>query len=189
MSTSSTAPDGTAASGAGPHTTLFDFDAETLSGDERALSEYRGDVVLVVNTASKCGFTPQFEGLQKLYEGYRERGFVVLGFPSGQFRQEHEEAEKIGAACTRNYGVDFPMFAKTDVNGPHAHPVFAWLKEQEPGALGKLLGGRAGSGAIKWNFTKFLVGRDGEVIARFAPKTTPEQIAPEIERALGAPAK
>lgn len=165
-------------------TTLFDFDAETLSGERRALDEYRGDVVLVVNTASKCGFTPQFEGLQKLYEDYRERGFVVLGFPSGQFRQEHSGAEQIGEACRRNYGVDFPMFAKNDVNGPHAHPVFAWLKEQEPGALGKLLGGRGGSGAIKWNFTKFLVGRDGRVLGRYAPKTTPEQIAADIEKAL-----
>lgn len=165
-------------------TSLFEFEADTLTGDTRELGEYAGKVVLVVNTASKCGFTPQFEGLQKLYSELGDQGFTVLGFPSGQFRQEHDDAEQIGAACTRNYGVDFPMFAKTDVNGSGAHPVFTWLKAQQPGKFGALLGGRAGSAEIKWNFTKFLVGRDGNVIARYSPQTKPEAIREDIERAL-----
>lgn len=165
-------------------TSLFQFDAETLTGERKELGDYAGNVVLVVNTASKCGFTPQFEGLQALYSEFGDQGFTVLGFPSGQFKQEHSDAEKIGEACQRNYGVDFPMFAKTDVNGSAAHPVFTWLKAQQPGRIGKLLGGRVGSAEIKWNFTKFLVGRDGRVLERYAPATKPEAIKVDIEAAL-----
>ena len=165
-------------------TSLFDFEADTLTGGTQELREYAGQVVLVVNTASKCGFTPQFEGLQQLFTEFGDQGFTVLGFPSGQFRQEHADAEKIGEACQRNYGVDFPMFAKTDVNGSSAHPVFTWLKAQQPGRIGKLLGGKAGSAEIKWNFTKFLVGRDGSVLQRYAPATKPEAIKADIEAAL-----
>ena len=160
-------------------TTLTDFTATTLQGDERDLSAYAGQVALVVNTASKCGFAPQFAGLERLYERFGDQGFVVLGFPSNQFKQEHADAESIGAHCERNYGVTFPMFATTDVNGRHAHPVFAWLRSEAGGALGS---------AIKWNFTKFLVGRDGHVLHRYAPSTEPEQIADDIAAALASQA-
>lgn len=171
-----------------PPSSLYQFHATTLGGEEQALSQYAGKVALVVNTASKCGFTPQFEGLQKLFDTYRDQGFVVLGFPSGQFKQEFSSPEKTAAFCQRNYGVSFPMFATTDVNGDTAHPIFAWLKQSQPGSIGKALGGRLGSAEIKWNFTKFLVGRNGRVIARYAPTVSPTKIAPEIEAALASKA-
>ena len=157
-------------------TTLHDFTATTLDGREQALAEYAGQVVLVVNTASKCGFTPQYAGLEELWRTYRDQGLVVLGFPSNQFgAQEPGTEEEIGAFCSRNYGVSFPLFAKVDVNGAAAHPLWTWLREEKGGVLGD---------AIKWNFTKFLVGRDGQVIRRYAPTTTPAQLAPEVEAAL-----
>jgi glutathione peroxidase len=158
-------------------TTLSDFTATTLAGEERSLADYAGQVVLVVNTASECGFTPQFQGLEQLHRDYADRGLVVLGFPCNQFGgQEPGTSEQIGAFCQQNYGVTFPMFAKVDVNGDDAHPLFQWLKSQKAGVLG---------GRIKWNFTKFLVGRDGQVIGRYGSTTEPAAIAPDIEAALG----
>ncbi len=157
-------------------TSLADFKATTISGEETSLAEYEGQVVLVVNTASECGFTPQFEGLQKLYDEYADRGLVVLGFPCNQFGgQEPGSAEEIGAFCQKNYGVTFPMFDKVDVNGDDAHPLFTWLKQEKGGVLGD---------AVKWNFTKFLVGRDGQVVKRFGTTTAPEKLAKDIEKAL-----
>lgn len=157
-------------------TTLHDFTATTLEGREQPLSAYAGKVVLVVNTASRCGFTPQYEGLEQLWRGFREDGLVVLGFPCDQFgHQEPGSEEEIADFCSRNYGVTFPMFAKVDVNGPGAHPLWSWLREEKGGIMGD---------DIKWNFTKFLVGRDGRVIRRFAPKTSPAQLAGSIESAL-----
>jgi glutathione peroxidase len=157
-------------------TTLTDFSARTLTGEERDLSAYHGQVVLVVNTASQCGFTPQYEGLEKLYQAYAEQGFVVLGFPSNQFGgQEPGSDEEIGSFCQKNYGVSFPMFSKIDVNGPEAHPLYQWLKGEKSGMLGD---------KIKWNFTKFLVGKDGRVVKRYGSTTKPEKIAGDIERAL-----
>lgn len=159
-------------------TSIADFSAETLTGDERALADYLGSVVLVVNTASKCGFTPQYKGLEGLYEKYAADGLVVLGFPCNQFgHQEPGTADEIGAFCEQNYGVSFPMFAKIDVNGSDAHPLYSWLREEKGGVLGD---------AIKWNFTKFLVGRDGQVIKRYAPTTEPGKISADIEKALRA---
>jgi glutathione peroxidase len=156
--------------------TLSDFTATTLEGQEQSLSAYAGQVALVVNTASECGFTPQFAGLEELYERYAAEGLVVLGFPCNQFGgQEPGTEEEIGAFCQRNYGVSFPMFAKVDVNGDSAHPLFTWLKSEKRGVLG---------GAIKWNFTKFLVGRDGEVLGRYGSTTEPADIAADIEAAL-----
>ncbi|WP_028655083.1 glutathione peroxidase [Nocardioides sp. J54] len=161
-------------------TSLSDFSAISIDGNAVDLSSYDGSVVLVVNTASKCGFTPQLEGLQGLYEKYADRGFTVLGFPCDQFlHQEPGTEEEIAEFCQRNYGVSFPMFAKVDVNGREAHPLFQWLKEQRSGLLG---------GAIKWNFTKFLLGRDGSVLGRYAPNTEPSKIAGDIEQALDQPA-
>ncbi|WP_447644099.1 glutathione peroxidase [Nocardioides zeae] len=158
--------------------TLTDFTATRLDGHEEPLATYAGKVVLVVNTASQCGFTPQLEGLEGLYQQYGDQGLVVLGFPCNQFNgQEPGDAEEIGAFCQRNYGVTFPMFAKIDVNGPDAHPVYAWLRKEKSGLLGN---------KIKWNFTKFLVGRDGRVISRYSPTTKPEKIAGDIEKALAA---
>jgi glutathione peroxidase len=155
---------------------LSDFSATTLEGREQSLSEFAGQVALVVNTASECGFTPQFAGLESLYERYAADGLVVLGFPCNQFGgQEPGTEAEIGAFCQRNYGVSFPMFAKIDVNGGDAHPLYAWLKSERGGILG---------GAIKWNFTKFLVGRDGEVLARYGSTTKPEDLAEDIEKAL-----
>ncbi|MEX5297606.1 glutathione peroxidase [Kocuria sp. CPCC 205292] len=157
-------------------TTLHDFTARTLDGREQPLSEYAGKVVLVVNTASECGFTPQYEGLEQLWRDFRQDGLVVLGFPCDQFGgQEPGTEEEIAEFCSRNYGVTFPMFEKVDVNGPGAHPLWAWLREEKGGIMGD---------AVKWNFTKFLVGRDGRVIRRFAPKTAPAQLAGSIESAL-----
>ena len=158
------------------NTTLTDFRAALLSGHEQDLADYAGRVVLVVNTASKCGFTPQYKGLQKLYEDYRDQGFVVLGFPSDQFaHQEPGTDEEIGQFCERNFGVEFPMFSKIEVNGSGAHPLYGWLKSQKSGFLG---------GRINWNFTKFLIGRDGRVIDRFGPNRKPEGLRTEIEKAL-----
>jgi len=157
-------------------TTLADFRASLLDGSGKDLSDYAGQVVLVVNTASKCGFTPQYKGLQKLYEEFRDEGFVVLGFPCDQFaHQEPGSDEEIGAFCERNFGVEFPLFSKIEVNGSSAHPLYEWLKSEKSGVLG---------GRIKWNFTKFLVGRDGHVIDRFGPNRTPEDLREAVEAAL-----
>lgn len=159
-------------------TTLYDFTATTLTGQEKNLADYAGKVVVVVNTASKCGLTPQFEGLQALYAEFKDQGLEILGFPCNQFaNQEPGTAEEAGEFCQRNYGVDFPMFDKIDVNGSGAHPLFKWLREEKKGLLG---------GAIKWNFTKFLVGKDGQVIERVAPTTQPEDMRDEIVKALAA---
>jgi len=156
--------------------TLSDFAATTLEGSDQDLSAYAGKVVLVVNTASQCGFTPQLGGLEELYRTYADQGLVVLGFPCNQFGgQEPNTEEQIGSFCERNYGVTFPMFAKVDVNGDDAHPLYDWLKSEKGGLLGK---------KIKWNFAKFLVGRDGQVIARYAPTTAPEKLGGDIEKAL-----
>ncbi|MFN3865867.1 MAG: glutathione peroxidase [Demequina sp.] len=154
---------------------LTDFTATALTGEERPLSEFAGRVVLVVNTASKCGLAPQFEALELLHQQFKDEGFTVLGFPSNQFKQELSDAEGIGDFCQKNYGVTFPMFATIDVNGGRAHPVFQWLRSEAGGALGS---------AIKWNFTKFLVGRDGHVIKRYGPQTDPIDIEGDIEAAL-----
>jgi glutathione peroxidase len=157
--------------------TVYDYEAKSLNGKTVPLAEYTGKVMLVVNTASECGFTPQFEGLEKLYEQYRDRGLVVLGFPCNQFgAQEPGSAAEIGAFCQKNYGVNFPMFEKIDVNGDSAHPLYQWLKQSARGVLG--------SEGIKWNFTKFLVDRSGNVKARYAPVTKPEQLAKDIEALL-----
>ena len=157
-------------------TTLADFRASLLDGSGKDLSDYAGQVVLVVNTASKCGFTPQYKGLQKLYEEFRDEGFVVLGFPCDQFaHQEPGSDEEIGAFCERNFGVEFPLFSKIEVNGSDAHPLYEWLKSEKSGVLG---------GRIKWNFTKFLVGRDGHVIDRFGPNRKPEDLRETVEAAL-----
>lgn len=156
---------------------LHELSAQTLDGREAPLSEFAGQVLLVVNTASKCGFTPQYAGLQSLYEEFKGQGFAVLGFPCNQFgAQEPGDEAEIGAFCERNYGVDFPMFAKIEVNGPGTHPVFKHLKRAAPGLLG--------SESIKWNFTKFLVDRDGRVVERFAPTARPEDLKPAIEKLL-----
>ena len=159
-------------------TTLSDFTANTLAGDEQPLSTYDGKVVLVVNTASECGFTPQFAGLEELHRRYAPEGLSVLGFPSNQFGgQDPGSNDEIGAFCERNYGVAFPMFSKVEVNGDGAHPLYRWLREQKGGLLGN---------RIKWNFTKFLVGRDGAVIERFSPQTEPADLETDIEKALAA---
>jgi glutathione peroxidase len=150
--------------------------ATSLRGQSIPMSDFAGRVVLVVNTASQCGFTPQYAGLEALYRQYRDSGFVVLGFPCNQFgHQEPGSADDIAEACQINYGVSFPLFAKTDVNGPDAHPLFKLLTEARPGVFGR---------AIRWNFTKFLIGRDGDVLQRFAPFTKPERIAPFVSAAL-----
>jgi glutathione peroxidase len=157
-------------------TTLADFHVTTIDGKDQDLGTYVGDVVLVVNTASECGFTPQYEGLQRLYDAYAGRGFTVLGFPCDQFgHQEPGTEDDIASFCERTYGVSFPMFAKIDVNGSDAHPLFRWLKDEKSGLLG---------GAIKWNFTKFLLARDGSVVDRYAPQTEPAALAGDIEAQL-----
>ena len=159
---------------------VFDYSATLLDGRTASLGEFRGRVLLIVNTASQCGFTPQYAGLEALYGRYRERGFAVLGFPSNQFsRQEPGTADEIGAFCQREYGISFPLFAKIDVNGPRAHPLYGFLKREKRGLLGFLSGGR-----ISWNFTKFLVRRSGRVAARFSPATSPETLAGPIEELL-----
>lgn len=159
-------------------TTAYDFTATDIDGQPVPLSGYAGKVLLVVNVASKCGFTPQYAGLEQLWRDYRERGLVVLGFPCDQFgRQEPGDEAEIRNFCSLTYDVDFPMFAKVDVNGGHAHPLWQWLKQEKSGFLG--------TAAIKWNFSKFLVGRDGEVLGRYAPTDTPESLRADIEAALG----
>lgn len=159
-------------------TALTDFTADRLEGGELDFAELDGQVVLVVNTASECGFTPQLEGLEQLWQDYRDRGLVVVGFPCNQFGgQEPGDSEEISGFCQRNYGVSFPMMAKVDVNGDDAHPVYRWLREEKGGVLGS---------KIKWNFTKFLVGRDGQVIARYGSTTKPQKLTGDIERALAA---
>lgn len=158
-------------------TTLADFTLPLLSGKSQSLADFSGKVVLVVNVASQCGLTPQYEGLEALYRQYGDRGFVVLGFPCNQFAgQEPGTSEEIAEFCEVNYGVTFPIFERLDVNGEGAHPLYKWLKEAAPGLLG--------SEAIKWNFTKFLIGRDGKVVERFAPATEPADIAGDIEKLL-----
>ncbi|MBY4597169.1 glutathione peroxidase [bacterium BD-1] len=159
-------------------TTAFDFSATTLDGQPQSLDAWRGKVLLVVNTASKCGFTPQYTGLEKLWRDYGSRGLVVLGFPCDQFgHQEPGDEAEIRNFCSLTYDVSFPMFAKVEVNGGNTHPLWKWLKSEKSGLLG--LEG------IKWNFTKFLVGRDGRVIKRYAPTDKPESMAKDIEKALG----
>ena len=156
-------------------TTLGDFSATSIDGQETDLSTYEGQVVLVVNTASECGYASQLPGLQQLHDTYQDRGFSVLGFPSNQFKQEPLDDGEIATVCERNHGVSFPMFAKVDVNGDDAHPLYQWLKQQKSGVLGS---------NIRWNFTKYLIGRDGSVIKRFSPTTEPEKLADRIEQAL-----
>jgi glutathione peroxidase len=159
-------------------TGIYDFSAKTIDGTDAALDAYRGKVLLIVNTASKCGFTPQYAGLEALYKKYAPDGFAVLGFPCDQFgHQEPGDAAEIQSFCTTKYDVSFPLFAKIEVNGANAHPLWAWLKAEKTGILG---------GAIKWNFTKFLIGKQGEVVDRFAPTTKPDGIAPKIEALLAA---
>jgi len=156
--------------------TLPDFTARGIDGRDVDLAEFAGKVVLVVNTASKCGFTPQYSGLQELHDTYADRGFTVLGFPCDQFgHQEPGDEAEIATFCERSFGVSFPLFAKVDVNGPDAHPLFAWLRSERSGLLG---------GRIKWNFTKFLLDHEGRVLRRYAPTTSPENIADDIEAAL-----
>ncbi len=158
-------------------TTLGDFTATSIDGHETHLSAYEGQVVLVVNTASQCGLTSQYAGLQELHDTYAERGFTVLGFPCDQFgNQEPGDETEIASFCERNYGVSFPMFAKIDVNGDDAHPLYSWLRDEKSGLL-------PGDG-IRWNFTKFLIGRDGRVIKRFSPTTEPAKLGGTIEAAL-----
>ncbi|UNK41139.1 glutathione peroxidase [Luteimonas sp. S4-F44] len=158
-------------------TTVHDFTARTLDGADQPLSDFADRVLLIVNVASRCGFTPQYAGLQGLWQDYRDRGLVVLGFPCDQFgHQEPGDADAIRNFCALNYAVDFPMFAKVEVNGPNAHPLWAWLRGQKRGLLG--------TRRIKWNFTKFLVGRDGCVRARYAPSTAPDALRGRIETIL-----
>ncbi len=156
---------------------IYQYSATTISGQEKPIADFKGQVILVVNTASKCGFTPQFKGLEALYEKYKDRGLMVLGFPCNQFaNQDPADNDEISQFCELNYGVTFPMFAKIDVNGDNAHPLFRHLKSEAPGLLG--------SEAIKWNFTKFLVDRNGKVVDRYASTTEPEKIAKDIEKLL-----
>jgi glutathione peroxidase len=159
-------------------TTAFDFNATGIDGQPQALAQYAGKVLLVVNVASKCGFTPQYTGLQQLWHEYQGRGLVVLGFPCDQFgHQEPGDEAEIQNFCSLNFDVDFPMFSKVEVNGAAAHPLWKWLKDEKGGILG--------IDAIKWNFTKFLVGRDGQVLRRYAPTETPQSLKADIEAALG----
>ena len=156
---------------------IFDYSAIGLTGEPVDLSQYKGKVLLIVNTASACGFTPQYKGLEQIYRQFRDQGVVVLGFPCNQFGgQEPGDEAAIGAFCEKNYGVTFPLFAKIDVNGSNADPLFTQLKKDAPGLLG--------TEAIKWNFTKFLVGKDGKAVTRFAPSTKPEALAGAIEKLL-----
>ncbi|TXF96148.1 glutathione peroxidase [Massilia arenae] len=157
--------------------TAYEFNATALDGQPVDLASYRGKALLIVNTASACGFTPQYQGLEELQRRYADQGLVVLGFPCNQFgHQEPGSEAEIGAFCEKNYGVTFPMFAKIDVNGDDAHPLFRFLKGEAPGVLG--------TEAIKWNFTKFLVNRDGAVVKRYAPATKPEELKDDIEKLL-----
>lgn len=158
-------------------TSVYDFSARDIKGQETSLEEYRGKVLLIVNTASKCGFTPQLEGLQSLYSELGERGLEVLGFPCNQFlNQDPGNDDDISQFCSLNYGVDFPMFSKIEVNGSGTHPLYQFLKKEAKGLMG--------SEKVKWNFTKFLVGRDGQVIRRYPPTAKPEDIRRDIEKLL-----
>lgn len=158
-------------------TTIYQLQADLLSGKEKYFADYEGKVLLIVNTASKCGFTPQFAGLEKLYQQYQSQGLEVLGFPCNQFGgQDSGTHTEIETFCQKNYGVSFSMFSKVDVKGPEAHPIFRFLTREAKGVLG--------TQSIKWNFTKFLVGRDGKVISRYAPTAKPETLYSDIERAL-----
>lgn len=158
-------------------TTVYDFEALTINGKSVPLSQYQGKPMLIVNTASACGFTPQFAGLEELHKTYGKKGLVVLGFPCNQFgAQDAGSNDEIAEFCQLNYGVSFPMMAKIDVNGGDAHPLYQWLSAEAPGLLG--------TKAIKWNFTKFLVGKDGQVLKRYAPTDTPKSMADDIEEAL-----
>lgn len=159
-------------------TTAYDFTARALDGEERPLDAYRGEVLLVVNTASQCGFTPQYEQLEALHRRYVDQGLRVLGFPCNQFGdQEPGDEAEIATFCSTTYDVTFPMHAKVDVNGDDAHPLYAWLRSQRGGLLGS---------TVRWNFTKYLVGRDGQVVKRYAPTTKPDAIAGDIEKQLAA---
>lgn len=156
---------------------VYDFSGKTITGADKPIADFKGQVILVVNTASKCGFTPQFKGLEDLHEKYKDKGLVVLGFPCNQFLNQDPGSDgEISEFCELNYGVTFPMFAKIDVNGDAAHPLFKHLTSAAPGLLG--------SKAVKWNFTKFLVDRNGNVIKRYAPATKPEDMAADIEKLL-----
>jgi glutathione peroxidase len=158
---------------------VYDFSAQTIQGQPVDLKRYEGQVLLIVNTASECGFTPQFKGLQAIFDRYAGRGFAVVGFPSNEFGgQDPGGNDEIASFCEMNYGVNFPMMSKVEVNGGNAHPLWKWLKGEKPGFLG--------TEAIKWNFTKFLVGKDGQVIKRYAPQDEPEKLAKDIEAALAA---
>ena len=158
---------------------VYDFEALSIEGKPAQLATQRGKVLLIVNTASECGFTPQFDGLQKLWQAYRDKGLVVVGFPSNEFGGQDPGTDgEIASFCQVNYGVDFPMMSKIEVNGAKAHPLWKWLTSEAPGILG--------SQAIKWNFTKFLVGRDGRTIKRYAPQDEPEKLVGDIEAALAA---
>ena len=160
-------------------TSVYDFEAQTITGQTVRLADHKGKVLLIVNTASECGFTPQFKGLEALWEKHRDEGLVVVGFPSNEFGgQDPGSNEEIASFCEMNYGVSFPMMAKIEVNGSQAHPLYRFLTEQAPGLLG--------TKAIKWNFTKFLVGRDGRVLKRYAPQDAPESIERDIVKALAA---
>ena len=155
---------------------FYQFSAKSIGGKEIEMESYKGKTILVVNTASKCGFTPQYAGLEELYEKYKDQGLVVLGFPCNQFgNQEPGDEKSITEGCLVNYGVSFPMFSKIDVNGKNAHPIFKYLKNELGGTLGK---------KIKWNFTKFLINAEGKAIKRFAPITKPEKLEPEIKKLL-----
>ena len=156
---------------------VYDYSAKTLDGQDVSLADYRGKVLLIVNTASKCGFTPQYEGLEALYKAYKDRGFTVLAFPCNQFgAQEPGNAEEIANFCSLTYDVTFPVMSKIDVNGADAHPLYRFLKKEQKGLLG--------TEAIKWNFTKFLIGKDGEVVERFAPTVKPEDLKVAVEALL-----
>ena len=164
---------------AGKTQSIYDFEAVSIDGKPARLATQRGKVMLIVNTASACGFTPQFAGLEKLWQDYSDKGLVVIGFPSNQFgAQDPGSNDEIASFCQINYGVSFPMMAKVDVNGAQAHPLWKWLQSEARGVLG--------TQAIKWNFTKFLVGRDGQVIKRYAPTDTPDSLRKDIEAALAA---
>ncbi len=156
---------------------VYEYSARTIQGQDQSLSEYEGKVLLIVNTASKCGFTPQYEGLEKLYKEFHDQGFEVLGFPCNQFmHQEPGSDDQISSFCSLNFGVTFPMFSKVDVNGDDAHPLYRHMTEEAPGLLGIK--------AVKWNFTKFLVNRQGKVVKRFAPTVEPESIRSDIQKLL-----
>lgn len=155
---------------------IYDFSAERIDGTAQAFSDYKGKALLIVNTASKCGFTPQFEGLESIYQKYKDEGLVVIGFPCNQFgAQDPGTNDEIGAFCQKNYGVSFPMMAKIEVNGADAHPIFKWLKDEKSGVLTE---------DIKWNFTKFLINREGQVVDSYAATIKPEAISADIEKVL-----